>query len=121
MRSKKSRKSLMVGAMAALAVLGMAVPAQAQSDTCNVGGNACTTDSIPANSAGHYIRWGVENAAWDDSNYEVKDSQSGVVVARGYIGTGNARTGTVYGLYGNYELRVWNSSWDTFGWIDNDQ
>lgn len=40
---------------------------------------------------------------------------------QGYVGTGNFRSGTVYGLYGRYYLHVYNSSFDTIGSIWNEQ
>jgi len=98
--------------------LGMVNPAYAQVSDCNVFSYDCATETIPS-STGHWIEWGVENAQWDDSNWVVYDADNGAIVGQGYIGTGNSRSGRINGLYGRYYLYVYNSSWDTIGWIHN--
>ncbi|GAA1262955.1 hypothetical protein GCM10009677_13250 [Sphaerisporangium rubeum] len=116
---RRFRRSLTVIAVMAMMTIGFIGPASAQTVTCNVGTYSCNTDIIPANGSGHWVKWSVENAAWDDSNYAVYDADNGAIVGQGYIGTGNSRSGRIDGLYGRYYLKVYNSSWDTIGILWN--
>ncbi|MET8159346.1 hypothetical protein ABZT47_23500 [Sphaerisporangium sp. NPDC005289] len=115
---RRFRRSLTVTAVMAAVSIGLIAPASAQTVTCNVGTSSCTTQTIPANS-GHWIKWSVENALWDDSDYVIYDADNGAIVGQGYIGTGKSRGGTINGLYGRYYLKVYNSSWDTIGVLWN--
>lgn len=64
------------------ATIGLALPAHAQTDTCNVIASSCTTDTIPSNSSGKWIKYQIENAAWDDSTFAIYDADTGSSCAK---------------------------------------
>lgn len=108
----------------AAAVLGLTLtPASAQAATAScyvgVGSSSCSSGSIPADAAEHYIYFSVRGGlTCARADFRIIDSGNGAVVYSRHVGAGVA-SGYVRGLYGSYYLRVINSCGGGGGKIEN--
>lgn len=113
------------------AAASTAVPASASttdpiqimaSSRCVVGSSGtCTTSVVGANSAGHYVDYGINNLLRPSScSWAVRDVNSRVAVRSGTVGAGRSTSGRVYGLYGYYQLELRGCSVSAIGHFDND-
>lgn len=114
----------------AAAAASTAVPASAAttdpieimaSSRCVVGSSGnCTTAVVGANAAGHWLDYYVNNRLRPSPcPWRVRDVNTGVVVRSGTVGTGGFTSGTVFGLYGYYQLELRGCSISAVGGIDN--
>ncbi|MEU0878555.1 hypothetical protein ABZ345_08165 [Lentzea sp. NPDC005914] len=91
------------------------------SSRCVVGSSGnCTTAVVGANSSGHWVDYYVNNRLRPSPcPWRVRDVNTGVVVRSGTVGTGGFTSGTVFGLYGYYQLELRGCSISAVGGIDN--
>ena len=122
---KKAGLALVLTAAAA----GTATPASASaepiqitaSSQCLVGwsGN-CTTAIVGANSAGHWVDYWINNVGRPSPcPWRMRDVNTKAVVRSGTVGTSGFASGTVFGLYGFYQLELRGCSISATGAIDN--
>lgn len=112
------------------AAAGTAVPASASaadpiqtmaSSRCVVGtsGN-CTTSAVGAN-AWHWVDYHVNNIGrLSPCPWRIRDVNTRVVVRSGTVGVSGYTEGTVFGLYGYYQLELRGCSVSTAAKLDND-
>jgi hypothetical protein len=109
--------------LGAAAAIGLALTpgiAQAATSSCSVsyGSSGCTSGVVAADSD-HYIYYSVRGGLFcAQADFEVIDAGNGAIVKRRHVGAGVA-SGYVYGLYGRYYLRIYNSCGGAAGKIEN--
>jgi hypothetical protein len=86
---------------------------------CNVVTSHCETAAIPANSSGHWIKYGVDSASISGCSWAVRDVNTWVVVRSGRLGSFSSTSGEIPGLYGWYRLELWNCGFGAHGKIWN--
>lgn len=109
-------------AVGVAAVVATATPAMAASSRCLVGSSGnCTTAVIGANSTHRMVDYVVNNVGrWAPCSWRVRDVNSGVWVRSGTVGVNNRMSGTVFGLYGYYQLELRGCMVSAAGILDND-
>ncbi len=68
------------------------------------GNQGCETEKVSANKSGHFVYY----EASPKSKYRIWDIDTGVMVREGTAGKEKA-SGNIFGLYGNYKMKVWGS------------
>ncbi len=117
-------KRLGVGIGLAALVLGMQGPASASASAagelqwCRVAGTHCTSAAVQAH-AEHWIWYEIITSPFCGADFTVYDAANGATVGKGFVGSGHKRSGRIFGLYGFYKVRVYNTCFDTYGGIAN--
>lgn len=106
MRKSKRVAIFAVATMAAL--LTVATPAYAVSNTCTLGtfATSCTSGITPNNPGGHWVDLHIHNYTTNQIHYQVVDVDTGKWVADGTLTNGNGLDRTITGLYGRYRLKM---------------
>lgn len=108
-RSKGLAAALIVAAITGAVALPS--PALAVSHSCSIQltKNSCWTGVTPANAWGGWVDWKVTTYTSYTVYYQVIDKHSRDVVKSGST-MGNSVSGTIFGLVGEYEMRIWKGS-----------
>jgi hypothetical protein len=113
----------------AAAAASTATPASASgqvevmaSSRCVVGSSGnCTTGVIPANPAGQFIDYLVDNRSRPTAcSYLLREVSSGVLVRRGTVNPGVLARGRMTGVSGSFQLELRRCSAGAVGVIDNE-
>ena len=122
---KKQLKRIgVIIAITALTIVGPPSAAHATSRTCTINGafylpHSCWTDSVWANSTGHWVDIHIDSHFNCESDYVVRDIANNVVVGFGRAGDTSR---TIFGLFSAYRLEVTRIGSGCGGvfWIENE-
>ena len=114
-------KAVVAGAAGVLAAVVVAAPAQAASSRCVVGSSGtCTTAVVRGHATYNFVDYVINNNFRPSPcPWRVRDVHTQVVVGSGTVGTNSRTSGSIFGLYGYYQLELRGCSISAVGIIDN--